>query len=140
MHTYLGLQVTGLDVNTTYDIGDEISLTCCTDLNFTSISWMANDTGETLLSMLATENGDDNDKGSSCDLVLRVEASEDLYLTCRIDSIFGVQLQTVQIRVESGVKTGDIVAGVIGSVIVVVAAIALAAVLIYFYVRHNRKK
>ena len=96
---------------------------------------MANDTGETLLSALATER----DKGttSSYDLVLRVEASEDQYLTCRVDSIFGAQLQTVQIRVESDTKAGNIVAGVVGSI---AAVGTVAAALIIFFVWYHRKK
>ena len=122
-----GLQVTGLSAF--YNDGDDVSVTCSTDLKFSRIVWLLDD-GVTVMSSTDSES----------QLILSFSGvSSDLdqrQFTCRVESELGNQDMVIAIIVSvqqaagsESVSAIDIVSGVIGGITFLLLVLLLIFIL-----------
>ena len=115
-----GLQVTGFSAS--YNDGDDLSVTCSTDLKFSRIVWLLDD-GVTEMSSTDSES----------QLILSFSGvSSDLdqrQFTCRVESELGNQDMTIIINVQEPV---DSVAAIVGGVVGGIAFLLLVVSFLIF--------
>ncbi len=110
----------------TYNVGDNITLSCSTDLNFDSITWSMG--GATL----ASSNVDS-------ELSLNVAVSSDVNaknITCRIESAFGTQSREITVTViptEESLLLPAVIGGAIGGSVLLLVILILALLCCFFF-------
>lgn len=99
----LGLQLTGLE--SSYDIGDTVSITCSTDLSVNRIVWLDPDDQEVASSETTL----------TLSLSSVTESLDGSQFLCRSESQFGNQEEFVVLKVASGGRARLIIATASGS-------------------------
>ena len=136
MTVYIGLQIGGFQ--NSYNIGDNLTLTCSTDLSFSQITWLvSDDVGTTILSSETSE------PELTVSLFSITEAVKGAEFTCKIESGFGVQTETFEIVINGGGLNLTVVGAVLGFCVVLVLLLLVVMFLFIYCVakyRRNSKK
>jgi hypothetical protein len=124
------LQLVGLQP--VYNVGDDVSISCSTDLSVNRISWF-NGTGDVV----------DSAESSSLTLTLSsITASMNgAQFTCLVQSMFGDEMEDVVLLVEETTGANDLivkVGGVLGGLVVLL--LILVGVLIIFLCARKRRR
>jgi hypothetical protein len=125
---FIGIQLSGQEP--VYDVGDDISVTCSTDLSVNRIVWL-----DDADSILMASNG-------SAELTFLLPsvttAMDGMNLTCRTENNFGDQTQFFIIVLNTGgsIAVGAVVGGVVGGIIALLIVVVVIIFLICLYKRY----
>lgn len=133
IHNYCtGLQIGGFQ--NSYDIGDNVTLTCSTDLSFRQIAWLvSDDVGTTLLASETSE------PELALILFSITEAVKGAEFICQIESDFGVQTGTFEIVINGDGLNLTVVGAALGFSVVLVLFLLALMILIIFVWKYNAK-